>query len=85
MHDACDRRCTCEDGRLADCRRVRKPFLDMTDLKRCRYIRTVRMTSTVEPFKSEYDELIGIHEELFDTAIHRFQFFTMASLVRLGF
>ena len=47
----------------------------MTDLERCRYIRTVKKASTVEPFKSEYDELIGSHEELFTTGIHNGDFF----------
>lgn len=47
----------------------------MTDLERCRYLRTVKIASTVEPFKSEYDELIAMHEELFFTGIHGFQFF----------
>ena len=47
----------------------------MTDLERCRYLRTVKTASTVEPFKSEYDHLISIHQELFFIGIHRFQFF----------
>ena len=47
----------------------------MTDLERCRYLRTVKIASTVEPFKSEYDQHIGIHQELFFDGIHQFQFF----------
>jgi len=42
----------------------------MTDLERCRYIRAVKRASTIKPFKSEYDQLIAIHEELFSTGIH---------------
>ena len=42
----------------------------MTDLERCRYIRAVRRASTVHPFKSEYDQLIAIHEQLFNAGIH---------------
>ena len=47
----------------------------MTELERCRYIRAVKTASTTEPFKSEYDQLIGIHEELFFTGIHNGDFF----------
>ena len=75
VYDACGRRCKCRYGRLIDCKRVRKNFLDMTDLERCRYIRAVRRASTVQPFKSEYDQLIGIHEQLFFTGIHNGDYF----------
>jgi len=47
----------------------------MTDLERCCYVSTVKTASTVEPFKSKYDQLVSIHEKLFDDAIHRFRFF----------
>ena len=75
VYDACGRRCKCRYGKLTDCKRVRKNFLDMTDLERCRYIRTVRRASTVQPFKNEYDRLIGIHEQLFFTGIHNGDYF----------
>ena len=59
-----------------DCKRVRKNFLDVTELERCRYIRAVKKASTTEPFKSEYDQLIAIHEILFfNTGIHNKNFF----------
>ena len=47
----------------------------MTDLERCHYVRTVKTASTAEPFKSEYDELIFLHHELFFDAIHIFRYF----------
>ena len=59
---------------MADCKCVRKN-LDMNDLERFHYIRTVKLASTVEPFKSEYDQLISIHEELFFVGIHDVDFF----------
>ena len=75
VYDACGRRCMCRGGKLTDCKRVRKNFLDMTDLERCRYIRAVKTASTVQPFKNEYDELIGIHEQLFNNGIHNGGYF----------
>ena len=72
VYDACGRKCTCRRGKLTDCKRVRKNFLDMTDLERCRYIRAVKIASTVEPFKSTYDQLISIHQQLFCDGIHYF-------------
>jgi len=42
----------------------------MSDLERCRYIRAVIRASTVQPFKSEYDQHIAIHEQLFNSGIH---------------
>ena len=47
----------------------------MTDLERCRYIRAVKRASTVEPFKSKYDQLISIHEQLFSRGIHNGDYF----------
>jgi len=47
----------------------------MTDLERCRYIRTVKTASTKQPFKGEYDQLIGIHERLFSNGIHNRNYF----------
>ena len=47
----------------------------MTELERCRYIRAVKKASTTEPFKSEYDQLIAIHEILFNTGIHNENYF----------
>ena len=75
LHDTCGRRCTCKHGSLTDCKRVRKNFIDMNDLERCRYVRTVKIASSVEPFKSEYDQLISIHEDLFFVGIHGIDFF----------
>ena len=75
VYDACGRKCKCRSGKLTDCKRVRKNFLDMTELERCRYIRAVKTASTVQPFKNEYDQLIGVHEQLFFTGIHNGDFF----------
>ena len=69
VYDACGRKCTCKGGKLTDCKRVRKNFLDMTELERCRYIRAVKKASTVQPFKSAYDQLISIHQQLFSNEI----------------
>ena len=75
VYDTCGRKCKCKRGKLTDCKRVRKNFLDMTDLERCRYIRVVKTASMVQPFKSEYDQLIGIHEQLFHSGIHNGNYF----------
>ena len=75
VYDMCGRKCKCRLGKLTDCKRIRKSFLDMTDLERCRYIRAVKKASTTQPFKSEYDELIGIHEQVFNKGIHNRGFF----------
>lgn len=47
----------------------------MTDLERCRYVRAVKRASTVQPFKSKYDQLISIHEPLFRKGIHNGDYF----------
>ena len=47
----------------------------MTELERCRYIRAVKKASTTEPFKSEYDKLIGLHGKLPVAQIHNGDFF----------
>jgi len=47
----------------------------MTDLERCRYVRAVRIASTIQPFKSEYNRLIGLHVKLFSCGIHNGNYF----------
>lgn len=59
----------------------------MTDLEQCRYVRTVKMASTVEQFKSKYDGLISIYEaNCLKLELMLLVLLTMAlSLVHLGF
>lgn len=75
QYDSCDRRCTCRNGQLVDCCRVRKEWRSMTQVERCRYVSAVYIVSTRQPFKNCYDQLIRIHRVQFGTAIHSEPFF----------
>ena len=69
VYDACGQKCTCERGKLANCTRIRKSFLEMTELERCRYIRAIKKASKA-PFKAEYDKFVLIHKTNFLRGIH---------------
>ena len=74
-YDGCGRRCTCRNGRLVDCCRVRKEWRSMTQVERCRYVDVVYTASTQQPWKRCYDELIKIHRDFFGAGIHEQTFF----------
>lgn len=75
QYDKCDRRCTCRNGRLVDCCRVRKEWRSMTQVERCRYVDAIYTVSTKQPYKACYDDLIAIHRAHFNTDIHEEPFF----------
>ena len=51
--------------------RVRKDFMSMSSVEKRRYINAVVLASTNSRYKREYDNLLGIHHDNFDTMIHR--------------
>eukprot|EP00731_Ephydatia_muelleri_P005628 Em0002g1804a len=70
QYDSCSRRCTCRNGVLVNCCRVRKEWRSMTQAERCLYISTLVTASTRQPWKNCYDQLIQIHSDYFDAGIH---------------
>ena len=75
MYDECGRRCQCENGNLVKCCRIRKEFTSMTHEERVRYINTVFTASTNSTYKTEYEDLLLQHKNLFQTGIHEADFF----------
>ncbi|CAB4022546.1 tyrosinase-like isoform X2 [Paramuricea clavata] len=75
VYDECGRRCKCQAGRLVHCCRMRKEFTDMTYQERVRYIKTVKTASSVLPYKRSHEALLTMHKTLFDTPIHRRDYF----------
>ena len=69
-YDECGRRCQCENGNLVKCCRIRKEFTSMTHEERVRYISTVFHASTDPTYKTEYEDLLTRHKNLFRTGIH---------------
>eukprot|EP00731_Ephydatia_muelleri_P005636 Em0002g1812a len=70
QYDSCSRRCTCRNGVLVNCCRVRKEWRSMTQAERCLYISTLVTASTRQPWKNCYDQLIQIHSDYFGAGIH---------------
>ena len=62
-------------GKLVQCCRLRKEFLDMTTAERKRYIQTVKTASTHPAYKGRYERLLTIHRNIFFSRIHELDFF----------
>ena len=73
--DECGRRCKCVHGKLVQCTRLRKEFLDMTKEERKRYIQTVKTASTHSAYKEKYERLLTLHRDIFPTGIHELDYF----------
>ena len=73
--DSCGRRCTCKEGTLVGCCRLRKEFTQLTKKERVRYINTVKTASTHPRYKTKYEQLLTLHMELFLQEIHTKEFF----------
>ena len=73
--DACGRRCTCKEGTLINCCRLRKEFTQLTQDERTRYLNTVKIASTNLKYKTKYEQLLTLHTELFLRGIHMKEFF----------
>jgi tyrosinase len=69
-YDDCDRRCSCQYGKLVDCCRQRKSFTDMSFVERTRYINTLKTISTQAQYKPQYDAIVIMHQTLFSAGIH---------------
>lgn len=68
--DKCEQVCTCRGGRLQNCVRIRREFLHMPRGDRQRYLAVVRLVSTTEPWKSQYEALLSTHRDLQTSGEH---------------
>lgn len=69
--DECDRQCTCSFGQLINCCRVRKEFrLSLTLAERLRYVNTIRLVSTTQPYRTTYETLMRKHRINFNNGLH---------------
>ena len=59
MLDRCERVCICRSGQLRNCTRIRREFLHIPKKDRERYLSAVRLISTTEPWKSQYEALLS--------------------------
>lgn len=75
VYDQCKRRCKCVHGKLVDCCRIRKPFTEMSEEERKRYIQVIKTASTHAHFIERYEALLTTHKTLFRTGIHQQTFF----------
>eukprot|EP00731_Ephydatia_muelleri_P031307 Em0022g821a len=75
VYDRCGRRCTCEDGTLTNCCRVRKEWRSMPQAERCLFIKTFVKASKHPDWKPCFDELIKRHGILFGSGIHTQPYF----------
>ena len=64
-YDECERRCSCIEGKLQQCERVRKDFRTMGKRDRIRFVKALKLVTTKEPFKSEYNGLVSNYKHLF--------------------
>ena len=67
MYDDCLRRCTCRNGYLVDCCRVRRDFATLEIAERQRYIQTVLTVASEPEFKPKYEALVAQYKASFDS------------------
>jgi tyrosinase len=70
IYDSCDRKCTCQYGKLVDCCRQRKSFNDLSFAERTRFVNALKTISTQAPYKTQYDTIVNMHQTLFSSGIH---------------
>ena len=68
VSDQCDRRCTCQNGRIVKCVRLRKDWASLTTDERSRYVNAVLAISSQETLKGRYEALISKYKDSYETA-----------------
>ena len=65
VYDECDRQCTCVNGRMTECFRVRKEFTTLSNEEKRRYLQAYYKITTEEPLKSRFVKFISKHAKWF--------------------
>lgn len=68
--DSCQRRCTCRGGFTAECCRLRRDWAEMNTADKLQYIDAVLQVSTDPVYKSQYDSLISLYQQLSNSLVH---------------
>ena len=68
--DECRRQCDCIDGKMVNCRRVRKEFSSMTREERDLYLNTLKEFSINPKYVKVYEKFIMYHQKNFWSGIH---------------
>ncbi|XP_065644294.1 uncharacterized protein LOC100199661 isoform X2 [Hydra vulgaris] len=68
--DECSRRCDCVDGKLVNCRRVRREFSSMSREERDLYLNTIKEFSVNPKYVQTYEKFIMLHQKYFWSGIH---------------
>lgn len=71
LKDKCGQECSCVNGELVECTRIRKEFTSMTTLEQERYILAIKTVSTDPSYKTDYETFLTQHKHLFTTDIHQ--------------
>jgi len=76
VRDECHRECSCINGRMVDCFRIRREFTTYSKEEKKRYLQAYYKITTEEPLKSRFIKFISIHANWFWKGIHgKYQFF----------
>ena len=63
--DECNRECTCVNGVMKDCYRIRKEFTSYTPEEKRRFLKAYLKITTEEPVKSRLVKFLRIHSKWF--------------------
>ena len=63
--DECNRECSCVNGIMVDCFRVRREFTTYSKEEKKRYLQAYYKITTEEPLKSRFIKFIKIHAKWF--------------------
>jgi len=70
VRDECHRECSCVNGRMVDCFRVRREFTTYSKEEKKRYLQAYYKITTEEPVKSRFVKFITMHAKWFWKGIH---------------
>eukprot|EP00111_Clytia_hemisphaerica_P012849 TCONS_00037769-protein len=68
--DECNRECSCQDGHLTNCYRVRRQFSELPLKDRLHYIKAYKTLFTHQPFNETFLNLLDIHPFLKFRLLH---------------
>ena len=75
VYNSCSERCRCFNGELVECTRIRKEFTSMTVAERTRYTSALKSLSSDARLRTDYNQLITLHKEMFLSGIHEKEHF----------
>ena len=71
VFDECNRQCSCINGQMKDCYRIRQEFSKLPLSDRLLYINAYLQLSTLHQFNESFQYLVQLHVRAFSKGVHK--------------